>query len=343
MLQLWRIGQNCPKRNRAVAAIVDDEDGAEPIDAFQTVSVAFIIRDKCTELKTSISLFDSGSPVSCIQKSLIPFAINSEKTVSPYRGVGINRLSAHGLVKCKVIYAGRVVIHNFLVLPDEEAVVPLLFGRDILPKLKIQLCRIRKKYTKATLLSLNVNKNEVNELNKFTLSALMSFNILKSPRVEKLEIPAINDKYGIFNLPFFDKCNSNELTNDRELDNNLTNKNDVDATTSNVMRFDPGDIIDFGKVDQGCREQMNLISAIEAASECEIDTDPSLDYCDADIFHKAIEDCYIGKTNSVGEEINYSMRIRLSDDTPVFSPPRRLSYREREEVKRTLDDLLRQA
>lgn len=40
-------------------------------------------------------------------------------------------ISIFRTVKCKIIFMNREVIHDFSVLPDEEAIVPLLIGRDL--------------------------------------------------------------------------------------------------------------------------------------------------------------------------------------------------------------------
>ena len=44
--------QDCPKRASVVATIdVDGAIDADPVDVFQTISVAFFIRGKCTDLR----------------------------------------------------------------------------------------------------------------------------------------------------------------------------------------------------------------------------------------------------------------------------------------------------
>ncbi|KAI8116032.1 hypothetical protein CVS40_11827 [Lucilia cuprina] len=84
-------------------------------------------------------------------------------------------------------------------MDHEEAVIPLLIGRDLLGKFNIHLCHIERKYSIRELMKLNGNKNG---LNKLVSSALMSFDILKSPREDDRGVPVIGDKHRILNLPF---------------------------------------------------------------------------------------------------------------------------------------------
>ena len=43
-------------------------------------------------------------------------------------------------------FRNREILHDFFVLPDEEAVIPLLIGRDLLGKFNVHLCHIERKY-----------------------------------------------------------------------------------------------------------------------------------------------------------------------------------------------------
>ena len=66
---------------------------------------------------------------------MVPIAINSGKTVSSFRGVGPKKISIFGTIKCKTKFRNRELINDLFVLLDEEAVIPLLFGRDLLANL----------------------------------------------------------------------------------------------------------------------------------------------------------------------------------------------------------------
>ncbi|XP_031639444.1 uncharacterized protein LOC116351482, partial [Contarinia nasturtii] len=114
--------------------IAEDENEvrrlATQLSSMQMVSVAFMNKqNKCTELISKNALFDSGSPVSFVRRSMVPFAMNKLKC-TPYRGMGNKKL-------------------------NNEAVVPLLVGRDLLTKLEVYLCQMKSyKYTACELIKI---------------------------------------------------------------------------------------------------------------------------------------------------------------------------------------------
>lgn len=165
---------NCSKKKKpsdaqdvsAVAAAINDwnitEEEEEEVRRLaaklaykQNVSVAFYKQNECTELILRSALFDSGSPVSCVTKSWVPFIVNSDRILIPFRGMGNGQLSMYGLVKCKFVFREHNLTHYFLILPDELAAVPLLVGRDLLRKMNIHLCQLKTEYSTDKLLSLN--------------------------------------------------------------------------------------------------------------------------------------------------------------------------------------------
>lgn len=145
------------------------------------VSVAFFKRSKCSDLISIRALFDSGSPTSIIKRSLVPFEVKGEPVPTNLRGMGNRNLSTYGYVKCKIVYENRTYFHYFLVLPDEEAIIPFLIGRDLLRKMNIHLCQLKdNSYSINDLLNLNTNKAE-NVPENSVIDALKSFNLFKSP------------------------------------------------------------------------------------------------------------------------------------------------------------------
>lgn len=187
--QLGHFHQNCPLKQGAIAAAVHSDPSAEQVvefnanieklESYQMVSVVFVERDKCTVSENCVSLFDSGSGRSFVRKSLVPY-MSDKKRLTPYRGMGNTRLSTYGQILCKVIFRNQSVTHVFTVIPDDEALVPLLVGRDVLPKLGIHLCQIKKKYKRGVLLNINEQNKNVS-LKPEVTGALMSFNLLRNP------------------------------------------------------------------------------------------------------------------------------------------------------------------
>lgn len=57
--------------------------------------------------------------------------------VCPLRGVGNKNIHMIGRVKCKIHYQNKQIIHDIYIIPDNEAVVLLLIGCDVLRKFNI--------------------------------------------------------------------------------------------------------------------------------------------------------------------------------------------------------------
>lgn len=83
--------------------------------------------------------------------------------------------------------------------------------------------------------------------------------------------------------------------------------------------------------------QNNCVSVVSD----EIDIDPKLAASFRDDLRQLITSEYIEFDPKLVTVPNYEMTIRLTTDTPFYCSPRRLSYREKEEVSATIDDLLR--
>lgn len=165
------------------AAIAETEEDdvrrlAEQLTNHNMVSVAFLIeQNKCTEPISCFTLFDSGSPRSFISNSLVPFNLSSEGTLTQLYGMGNKRLSTYGTVKCKILFRAHELIHDFIVLPDDETIIPLLIGVDLLNRMRIHLCQLPKiKYNVNELKSFNKEK----PLDATVISALTLFNLYKS-------------------------------------------------------------------------------------------------------------------------------------------------------------------
>lgn len=341
--------QDCPKKKRTVAAIGTAEDDiSAPLDAFQLVSVAFLNQNKCTELIDCVSLFDTGSRNSFIQRSLVPFDNYRIKTLSSFTGVGNKRISTYGFVKCHLIFKNCKFTHNIIVLPDDESVVPLLIGRDLLDKMNIRLCRVKD-------VQLN-GKDEFHEFGERVVSAL-KFDFIESPREKFLNGPVVdNVSMGVFvntrenvKRDIFGNVDENdsnafvqvgadsmdisdlEIIDASEFDDEILRMMELDELVYGVDCMGDISICDFG--DSG--EQLRGIKA-----GADIDMDSLLDVDDANALKSVIVDGYLNCVSGATKTIDYSMKIRLSSDVPLYCGPRRLSFREKVNVQETLDDLL---
>lgn len=108
------------------------------------------------------------------------FEVEDELALKKYRGMGNKYLSTYGFVTCIVELRKRDYKHDFLVLPDNEAVLPFLIGRDLMTKMDIHLCQMVKRYSKNELLNLrDANKYKIT----FDINAPRLFNLLMCPIV----------------------------------------------------------------------------------------------------------------------------------------------------------------
>lgn len=258
------------------------------------VSVAFCVRNKCIKVNQCLSLFDSGSPTCFVKQSMVPFIITSETFESKFSGLGKNKLSTFGTILCKIDFNGETYDHFFYILPDSEAIVPLLIGRDLMRKMGIDLYQIKhakkKMFSKNELLNLNKTIKERN-ISEATTDALKSFHLFKHPVQNKTEVPINLSNVKISNL-----------------------ENDLCIGA-----------IDFENKDtmKEIEQVILLIDTEETESKMNINT--QLSVAQAEALQSIIQDEYL---NKIGDRRirTFSMEIKLIDNKPMHSSPRRLSY-----------------
>lgn len=86
------------------------------------------------------------------------------------------------MAQCARRFRDRIVFHDLLVIPDEEAIVPLLIGRDLMPKLNVHLCRTKRSYTRGQLVDFKINEGESSLKNE--IISILFEQILVSPSFE---------------------------------------------------------------------------------------------------------------------------------------------------------------
>lgn len=298
---------NCPKRkvNNAVAAIddnnLDDDPEVQRLAALlcetHMVSVAFIKPNKCIVSLKCSALFDTGSPVSFIRRSLVPVEVNGAKRVTSFKGMGNKRISTYGNVTCAIGFREHALRHEFIILPDEESPVPMLVGRDLLRKMRIHLCQLANyQYSKNSLIEIN-KSNKGQKLNDVTTNTLVSFDLFERPSEKGIDSVA---------MP--------------------SGPNEVDKYACPAW------------VD----EELIAPIGVDEISECvdKLDISPELSDHDREALKSIILNDYVYVLDMNRRFDGHCMKIRLTSDTPVHCRPRRLSYRERQEVQKTIDELL---
>lgn len=365
---------NCPKKKKltseqitsAVAAALQsaDNDGedaevqrlAKKLAHHNLVSIAFVKQNKCTDLISRFALFDSGSPVSTIQKSLVPFVANDDQILTKFRGMGNKQLSMCGFVKCKFVFRDHVLMHYFLILPDEEAAVPLLVGRDLLKKMNIHLCQIEKtKYSINEILNLN-KENKAQLLPEKVVSALKLFDLFIDLECNDTEAPFKKQKPNTncntevnincksdpgVNLKNILVSNENKTVVHCNLDSEVNLLKDIVSCETRfkscvgvVNLVETEDLMDYDEV-------ILMVNATEIDEQMElIDIDKQLEQSEVEALKSVVYNNYVKLSDETQKLTGYSMQIKLKSDTPVYSSPRRLSYKEKLEVQKTINELL---
>lgn len=145
--------QSCPKpstgptENRvALFQQLEDDANGEDIEFFNNVSVTFL--KGCSEVcsENFVALFDSGSPISLIQRSEVPetLMIHTHTRETKYHGIGNNNLKTYGIIVIQVEYRNKIKSIEIYVVPDFLVSNTLLLGRDFLGKFGIHFSDDKK-------------------------------------------------------------------------------------------------------------------------------------------------------------------------------------------------------
>lgn len=168
-------------------------------------------------------------------------------------------------------------------MPDSEAIVPLVIGRDLMEKMLIGLFQIKNKvsYSKDNLLKLSED-NKLRILPEATTDALSSFNLMKHPVENKTEAPT--------NL-------------------NSSNLNDLKVYSINFDNHEEMEDIE---------QVILLIDTEEIKSDFNINT--QLSVAQAEALRSIIQDDYV---NEIGNRKirTFTVEIKMIDNKPMHSSP----------------------
>lgn len=315
----------------------------EQLAARQLVSVAFMVRNECTVNTNIASMFDSGSSISVIRRSLVPFGCGAKKP-SFYRGMGHFKLHTYGTVDCALRFRDRTVFHKLVIIPDGEALVPLLIGRDLMPKLNVHLCRTRRSYTRGQLLDFRMDENKY-PLNNEIFSTLKSHCILRTsvkPAIDMSfvdkrnvvvkSVAASDKKEGSIvrtKIKLIEAPKQEVLAVYKDL-GGLSNDNHEMELVELQDDVAFGDFVDLN----------NLIGAVTRVNETDaLIISKDLSETDATLIGDMVITEYLTPISPI-EPDDYSMKIRLVNDVPVHCAPRQFSYYERMEIRKTVDGLI---
>lgn len=324
----WETGhwhRDCPRRRRVnIAATVQEDQPieiqpesvdnplTEELSATQTVSISFNVDGiGCSNESTFLSLFDTGSPVSFIRKSAVPPEHQSSQlTYTKYQGLGNAKLFSYGNPVCHIKFQSQICSNNILVVPDHVLPIPILIGRDFLKKFGISL------YRSMPSTRFNNNKKKTEIINPVVATVHHTNKLMKSKHKSYY-------------------CASNLI--DR-----LLMRPDID------LPFVPES---HGLIDKNLKPKVppfNLFNELPYAMV----TEPELSYLEEinishhfgvnyyDKCQQLVHDYFTLKSRPYKTApVQHSMKIRLTTDTPFYCSPRRLSYKEKDEVTKVIEDL----
>lgn len=236
--------------------------------------------------------------------------VSNGKHETSFRGLGNKPLSSFGRINCIIRFKNLCFQHELIILPNEEINIPLILGRDFLNKCNIALC-------------LKNNKD-----------------VFKSNDTDESEL--IN-KNSYFCIAERDKISSAILS----CSNNIMNIDDRVVSSGQMSGlFDSVQFCDKILYDSMYESVSPDVCTIQLREQDEIDmhldinkslTDNSIQM----IKHTICEE-YLCPVDLEVKPHSSEMHIRLTNNTPFHTMPRRLSYFEKVEVQKILDDLSKQ-
>lgn len=320
--EMGHLHNECPKRRR-VAAINENQSPdwneatetsdnrevdelANDLAALQMVSFSVCIGKDRQDVSNILALFDTGSPVSFVCKSNVPMFIEATPLKrSKYSGVGGAHLYTQGELRCRIRFRGIEHELTVFVLPDDSIPTPMLLGRDFLDIFGIGLkFKIRVAPKRASLPHL-ISFVDSNQINFVYHSVFGTPSVLTSqflPDSVSSSCPASDSQPQVNTRFDFDTANIDELLERFVNGIRTTSQGGGDASTIEVgASFGP-----------------------DLRRRC----------------LQLVESHYVSADRPEGSAPKERMRLRLTSDVPLYCPPRRLSYAERDEVARMVDDLM---
>lgn len=320
---------NCPKRQRTVAAIHhstrptapsdgdddDDDNMAAALSALQTVSVAFESSPGTYAHANSVqSLVDTGSPASFVRRSLLPTDLRTNNLqTSDYSGIGDVPIFVYGTTNAYVKLRHRLKLISLYIVQDEVLPVDLLLGRDALNIFQIELrLNVAPREGPLNTADNKINKKRASELSMCVLNA----------RALNIDSDDISTRIATVyqNLP---------TTNKPVYEENTTYDH------SSIFNNSPTDYVSDFSIEHDCD-----LESLASTSDLELDIDSKLETELTACVRECVYHNYVNVDKSSVRPPAYEMEIRVEDTTPFFCRPRRLSYKERVEVKTIIQNLL---
>lgn len=314
------------KTQAAPAQDDDDADLAQQFDAINMVSVAQTEEgNRGTNFTRLLSLFDTGSPSSFIKRKFVTKTMPNSKLPTNLRGLGGHRLEIYGRINCRVQFNEQIFSLNIAVVPDDAMIFPLILGRDFLDAFGIKLTKRRKlSYPKDKLIEIkekmkNMPSFSAPKLNE-TSSILEKHSLCKPP---KPTLPIVSP-----HLPAGPPTNAPPgpdavLLPDASAESPELPMSPDELATLLYGKLN-GEFMEVFSIDIP-DDKLNVGEKLDLGKRAELETMFSTKYFSTDV---------------TAEPYDYEMQIHLTTDVPFHCSPRRLSYHERDEVQKMVNQLM---
>lgn len=327
-----------------------DEDAlSQQMGAANIVSVTFLPSDSVPQCNTCDSLFDTGSPISLMQRSMIPQqCVNSNlresAAYSGYSGLGNFRLCTYGIIPIMITFRNitkKIVIY---VVSDELLPCPLLLGRDFLSAFRIRLSMHYPANPTIVKPKVAINKDATGD--RISVSDRVLHCVYESSgdqsyvcsvcRPSSRPVSEVSAKSGDSHEPFphSDQCIPDIfLIASDALSSDIPFAYDMNAKSNSVPcgHIYPTDRHIF------CIE--SEASSVDP-SNGKYDIGPNLNVFHREAVLKIIHSDYLNKANIPQIPHEFEMRLRLNSDQPISIPPRRVSYADKRLIEQKVSDLL---
>jgi len=233
---------------------------------------------------------------------------NKKKILSNYHGLGGRPIPIWGKFECRVEFVKKTYKVLLHIVDDNLLPLPVLLGRDALKIIEVHL--VHKK-------NINANQNTIlsslnHEAANLTSASLFTKNQIISSISQSSSPNNYEDKlnYTIISNQF----NSNKQTSPIDEQSNSEHQKERDE----FNHFCANVVIEEGNLNVG------LEFGSSTAEDCK----------------ELIRTHYLRKEFDFKAPPKYQLTIRLTDTTPFYCAPRRLSYYKREKVTEIVEDLL---
>ncbi|XP_036332219.1 obscurin [Rhagoletis pomonella] len=270
-------------------------------------------------------LIDSGSPISFIRKSSVPGEININlfpNVTSEFFGLNKSKVETYGKFLCSILLYGKEFAITFIIVADRTMVYDAVLGRDFL---KICGFKILKDYGE------NVELERLNSQgeSKFECKNCGDLKILENDSSDK-------------------DCKSKEKKNDyvKEGNTKLEKYEDNDEILLEDVNESVGgvneSVCDDNERSNGefLFDKLLMVVLPSEHHDVNLKVGENASFSDQIELNHLFEKYYVKWQRFPEPKVKSQMKLTLNSVKPFSCPPRRLSYSEKSELQKLLDEYL---